>query len=502
MPQYKTSLLEIKLGYRRIKKLAENSLNRQDYPSFVKHLNKCVTIASQINWRYCDDDLEDMLFRYAKSTIYEQIDNNEYIPNPDHWVFYDDYCSSYVLALQWMGALTKLNKQILYITSEYSFDKRRSISILPEIEQMPNVSISVIPEGNHIKRANYLYKSLVDFRPSKVFLHKAMFSLINAPLCIFPKAIQTYNINLGDQFFWLGGKWINYNIEFRPFGASLSLQKRRLRREQLLMIPFYPANEHRPFQGFPSICKDRLVIFSGGDYYKTLDSKNTFWNLISSILKSHPNVTFIFATKRGYNCEKHIGQFIRRHKLENQFCHISFRQDIFQVFAHCDIYMGTSPVSGSLMSQLAAINGKPILQYYPRGTQDDETEQALCINKTFQISFDKKEDFLIEADRLIKDEEYRCKQGRRIAESMISESQFNDIVKQAIATNKSPLSYNTYRINNHRIVKRWSYQCHYLDSNIGNYIYSSLGSNKCALFIPSLFIKKNGCRLISLCRKR
>ena len=59
------------------------------------------------------------------------------------------------------------------------------------------------------------------------------------------------------------------------------------------------------------------------------------------------------------------------------------------------------------MSQLAAINSKPILQYYEPGTPDDETEQAICINEAFDISFQDEYGFMVEADRLITDLRYR-----------------------------------------------------------------------------------------------
>ena len=481
MLRYNTSLIEIKLGYHKIKSLAKKCLINKNYKLFLKYLDRCVTLASQINWRYCDEELEEMLFSYAQSIVYNRIENTDYQPDPDRWVFYDDYCTSYVLALQWMTALTKLNKRILYITSQHSSEKRKDISILPVIAQMPNVTVEIVPDGDQIKRANILYQLIIRFHASKLFLHKAMYSLVNTPLCILPDRIQIYNINL----------------EFRPFGASLSLQKRRLTKDQLLMIPFYPANENRPFQGFPTICNNHIVIFSGGDYYKTIDRKHTYWDLISTLLKNHQNVVFLFATKRGKNCNKQIESFIQKNQLDGRFCYINYRQDIFQVFAHCDIYMGTTPVSGSLMSQLAAINRKPILQYYPRGTQDDETEQALCINSSFQISFSNKRDLIKEADRLITDIEYRSRQGNRIAESMISELQFNELVQDTVLTNTCQRTYSISHINNRRIVKRWLYQCNHQNSNIGNFIYSIIGAKNCALFIPSLFLKKNISRVIN-----
>ena len=199
------------------------------------------------------------------------------------------------------------------------------------------------------------------------------------------------------------------------------------------MVPFYPADDNNDFIGFPPECThDRVVIFSGGDYYKTLDEKRTFWNLVKRLLKSYPQVVFLFATKNIPEGDSEIKGFISENGLEGRFIYIQFRPDIYQVFAHCDIYMGTCPTSGSLMSQLAAVHSKPVLQYYAPGTPDDETEQALCINEHFPISFDDKESFFEEADRLITDPAYRERQGQRLRRAMMQHEQFNRLVADTL----------------------------------------------------------------------
>lgn len=486
---FKASLLEIKLGYRKIKSIAHACLVTKDYDRFNKYFNYCVTIVSQFNWIYRDDEMEDLQHEYADAIINKS--DRSYNPNQNNWVFYDDYSTSYVLALQWMSALSNTGKNILYITSQYSFEKRIDLCIIDTIKNMPNVSVCVIPAGTLEERANLLYRTIIDFGSSKLILHKGMNSLVNIPLSVLPSNIEKYNINLGDQFFWMGAKWLDYNIEFRPFGASVSSQLRGLKREQLLMVPFYPANENRPFQGFPPICNNKTVIFSGGDFYKTIDQHHSYWDLVKAILDKHKDVIFLFATKRSYNCQLFIEDFIKKNHFEDRFCYIQYRQDIFQVFAHCDIYMGTSPISGSLMSQLAAINGKPILQYYPPGTQDDETEQAICINEHFPISFSNKKDFLDEAERLLNDRNFRRNQGMRLKKAMMNESQFNQLVNTTLVSDKSQMPLGIYQINHSYLTKRWLKSRDERVSDIGEYIYSIIGAKDCIRSIPSLFIKKN-----------
>ena len=143
------------------------------------------------------------------------------------------------------------------------------------------------------------------------------------------------------------------------------------------------------------------------------------------------------------------------------------------------------------MSQLAAINGKPILQYYELGTPDDETEQAICINETFDISFHDEEDFMQEADRLITDLEYRRKQGKRLKQAMMQKSQFNKLVLDTLETNITQLPIIEYKIDYKGLDDRWYYleKAGYLDSM--SYIYGTLGKRDCLKYAPRLFLKKN-----------
>lgn len=309
---------------------------------------------------------------------------------------------------------------------------------------------------------------------------------------VLPEGLTRYIINISDQTFWLGARSIDYCVEFRQFGASVSLQRRGLKHEQLLMVPFYPADDRNGFEGFPPECtEDKTIIFSGGDFYKTLDDKRIYWQLIKKILNKYPQVVFLFATKNIPEGDSDIRSFIKENHFEGRFIYINFRQDIYQVFAHCDIYMGTSPTSGSLMSQLAAINAKPILQYYEPGTSDDETEQAICINDSFGISFHDEESFMREADRLITDEAYRQQQGERLQRAMMQHEQFNKLVLKTLETNKTQMPICEYPINYEGLDNRWYYmeKAGYVNSRL--FLYGKLGAFDCLRYAPKIFFKKN-----------
>lgn len=485
---------DIKKGYGALKKKAEKSLRKGNVDEAMHYLDVCSNIASQFNFDYADFEIESLYKQIAEKTI-KQLAGFE--PLSDHWVLYDDFCTTYVLGLQWLEAMALSGKQILYVTTRNVNEESRHKNILDRVAEFDNVTVEIIPQGNTFERAQALYDVLVKFKASKLVMHKRpVMSVMDLVLPILPKGMVSYVINLSDQTFWLGAKYINYCLEFRQFGASVSLQRRGLKREQLLMVPFYPADDRNEFGGFPPECtEDKTIIFSGGDFYKTLDDKRVYWKLIKNMLEKYPQIVFLFATKNIPEGDSDIRRFIRDKHFEGKFIYINFRPDIYQVFAHCDIYMGTSPTSGSLMSQLAAINAKPILQYYEPGTPDDETEQAVCINEKFDISFQDEESFMLEADRLITDLEYRCSQGERLRKAMMQHEQFNKLVVDTLETNKTQLPISDYPIDYKSLDDRWYYLEKAGYVNTLPYIYGTLGKTDCFKYAPMLFFKKNLMRL-------
>lgn len=482
---------EIIRGYNGVKRLAVEAFSEGDIKKSLQYVRHCSVIAQQFNWIYADDQLEDLLAGIADKTIDSKRDRYEPIEN--RVVFYDDFCTSFVLALQYIRALVKANKRVLYITLQ---KKAKFKTILDEIRDYDNLDVLVIPHQGIEQRINTIYNAMVDFQPKQVLLHMYAYSAVLPALYKLPSAIERYIINLADQTFWLGKKAIDYSLEFRQFGASVSLQKRGLESHQLLMVPFYPILDENEFEGFPEQCTpDKTVIFSGGDLYKVLDRKKTWWKLVKRILDEHPDVVFLFATKINRTGTSIINRFIADNHFEGRFIHLPFRKDINEVFKHCDIYMGTCPASGSLMSQLAAINGKPILQYYYPGTPDDETEQAICPNHSFPISFTDEDAFLEEAHQLILDPGYRIRQGQRLREVMITPEQFDGVVMQTLLTKRSCFPVQNKSIDFNLLDERWLSLEREGYINTLPYIYGVLGRKNCLRFTPTIFVKKQLIRI-------
>lgn len=489
----KVSKRDIQQGYKGIKHLAKKAFEKGDYEKSLEYISHCATVAQQFNFIYADHELEQLLKKIAEKTIEKQLDHYE--PLPNRVVFYDDFCVSFVLAIQYLDALVAAGKEILYVI----YDKRRDFeTILDRLKKYPNLTIATVKsDGSRAEIIENLHKEIVGFRPQKIFLHIEANSLVVPALYMLPKAIKRYIINLADQTFWLGAGAVDYVLEFRQFGVSVSQQRRGIKPEQQLLVPFYPVIDGNAFQGFPEGMQQegKVLVFSGSDLYKVLDERRMYWHLVKRLLDTFPDVVFWFATKMGDNANVFMEKFIKDNHYEGRFFYTPFRKDINEVLAHVDIFIGTCPVCGSLMSQLAARNATPILQYYYPGTPDDETEQAICVNDEFQISFNNEDAFMAEAKKLVGDAEYRKKQGERLKKAMVSTEQFNAMVKTAIKTNKTPMPLKPFDVDYKILDDRWFELEKLGHVNIVPYLLGVLGKRNSIRFLPCVYIKKQLVRI-------
>ena len=490
------TILELQKIYNLLKKKANDEYDNNQYISSWHFIHEAESVIQEFNWEYADDDLEQLLHKLAVRWLPDT--PNNYSAQENKVVVIDDWCVSYILVLQYIEALVSAGVEILYITSR-DIQNSPFPNIISRISTYPRLKYVVIP-NNSIpvdKWCVTVHQHIINFRPSKIIAHIGPCSQFLPVIARLPKTITTYRSNLDDQCFWIGRSIINFTLEFRPFGVAVSRDRRKLRPEQQLYVPFYPIKDGNTFGGFPKLPKNSVVLFSGGDFYKTLDPNYTFWNLVKKVLLDNPNAILLYATKHGLRTqEEFLKSFVKKNHLENQFYDIGFRPDINEVFAHVDIFLGTCPVCGSLTSQLAAINHKPILQYYLPGTDDDETEQALNYNNpNLQISYTDKDAFFAEASRLINDVNYRKQQGELAYNAMIKPEQFDKIFIDAITSNYAPCP--TKQVNYTEVAHRWLWpeQMGY-DNHLG-YLVPMLKNHGLLKDVPELWIKYNYYRFFS-----
>lgn len=304
------------------------------------------------------------------------------------------------------------------------------------------------------KIAQILSDILFDYSPNRIFLHlmpSDIITLLAVDSIIGPKK---YNINLTDHAFWLGATFVDYNIEFRGCGRTISLEKRGFKEYQLINLPFYPVIQNNNIRDdLPQRDKGDIVVFTGGSPYKMLGKDGFFFKvIIEKILSLSPNVKVWVA---GFNLgdtvfENTLNKMNNRDRVFN----IGVRRDINHVFEQCDIYLGTYPVGGGLMTQYAAINGKPILSFSDTSTPivfniDDIVNQCSKSMETFVCI----EDLISYARKLILDANYRKQEGFNNKSAIMSMEKFNDSFYNAIMNKRSNIIWKEKIVDYEAIAK-------------------------------------------------
>jgi hypothetical protein len=425
------------------KRKAIKAFNKNHYEKSLNYIRIAANIAYNFNWIYCDDDLEILLSDISQ-TLIDSRDSYTIVKN-NRVVFYDSFSlDNKGLTQQYIRALISANIEILYLTESTKLNSN-SKDIFRELEEYDKAVVIEIPQDiERIEQIKLIYNSIISYHPSKLFMHllPGAVSAITAFYAL-PKEITKYQINLTDHAFWLGNRCLDYSLEFRPRGCTLSNEKRGLNKNQLLLQPFYPVVSKSSFRGFPLECtSDKVIIFSGGAFYKVFGDNGEFFILVKQILEENENVVFLFA---GTGDSYPLDNFIKLNGFESRFILLGHRSDINEVFRNCDIYMGTYPIGGGLMSQYAAMNAKPILNYMPKDGIGS-VEDFVCQNQMCSISFTEKDKFFAEAKHFITDANYRSHKGNEIKACLITKEQFNDSFLHVITSNENQKQYKDVKI--------------------------------------------------------
>jgi hypothetical protein len=420
--------------YEKIRELSRKQISIGNERKALRTIETAAKIAYQFNWRYADEELESQLQMISERMIQPE----RFVPRPGRFVFYDswgwDNCG---LTQQYIRALKAQNIELLFIFENEAPEK--SCEIRTELETYGKCQTFSINQSLPLaEKLDALYRRILIFQPEKMLMHITPWAVEALTVFYALPTVCKYQINLTDHAFWLGTGCLNYCFEFRSYGCTVSLEKRGLTRKQLLLNPYYPITSGEVFLGFPKEAEHRVIFFSGGSFYKIYGRDGAYFRLVKRLLEDNPECVLVFA---GDGDGQKIRNFIAENHLENRFLLLGHRPDINEVFARCDIYLGTYPICGGLMSQLAADNSKPILAYTTPDIPSNYIEDIVCHNQSISITLTEEEAFFEEARKLVQSKKYRRQRGKDLKKAIISSEDFNLNFKTLLKTHKNTFKF-------------------------------------------------------------
>ena len=423
--------------YKRYKTKAQKAYARGQYDASLKYLSIAANTAYTFNIGFKDDALEDLLTSLAQQLTQKQ-DSADRASN--RCLFYDSFSyDNGGLVQQYLGAIIHCGYKIRYIAERDAVLSENS-AIGQMLRSYGRAEIVIVPRKlSYMEKAQFVYDRIMEYAGGKLFIHTTPAAATAS--CAFyalPESITKFKINLTDHTFWIGTRFIDYSFEFRPYGGRVSTEQRGLQQSQILHIPFYPIMCHKEFLGFPKEAEGKVVLFSGGNYYKIFDADDSFFKLTKAILDGCPEVVLLFA---GFGDVKVLKSKIAEYQLQGRFIPIGQRNDITEVFEHSDIFLNTYPLGGGLMSQYAAQLGKPIVSYYTQGITP--TEELVCQTKQISISSTSFDDVVKKVKTLAKDDSLRKAYGEEIQSCVVTEEKFNKLFAKSMESLKNQMLYPT-----------------------------------------------------------
>lgn len=428
----KLTKLEIEAVFNKTKILAQKEFECKNYELSLENIANAAELAYMFNWIYTDDVLENLLEEISSKVIVKE----KFVPEIGRVVFYDVFClENRGLTQQYIRALMSWGVDLLYI---YEGDNlSTSNKIIEELEMYSKAQVFHIEKKiSNTDKMQLFYNVIVNFRPEKAFLHLHPSSVVAVCIWNALKEVTRYQVNLTDHAFWLGTKCIDYSLEFRDYGRTVSSERRGLAESMLLIQPYYPIMDCKPFIGLPmQIPNDAIKIFTGGAYYKMYGKSDMFFTLLSTLINLNPKVVILLA---GNGDDKPLKDFIQRNKFDGKLFLLGSRPDITHVFENSDIYLSTFPITGGLMGQYAASLGIPLLSYSSSDIPCNFSEGFIDWNRNsdYQITHTTIDSFKSEALKLIESKSYRMKRGQEIKKHIITEKEFSIHLKQLVTSHK------------------------------------------------------------------
>lgn len=457
--------------YSKMKMIAKSYSKQGNYEKALKTISLLAEVMYNVNAIYCDDDMESLIEGIVNELV---IPGNLKKGNDKDIIFYDGFgLETRGLALIYLRALISLDYRIIYVTLKR---RKGKISLIEkELQNSEKSVIEYISTDILIEGVNELNRVIMQYNAPKFILYTTPYDMIGIPVSVIYKGkLERYLVNLTDHAFWLGKKAMDYCIEFRDYGASVSVNKRMIDFNQIIKLPYYPLiDKEKEFEGFPFDERGKKVVFSGGSLYKTLGANNIYYKIVDEILKNHKDVIFLYAgSGEGIELNKLIEKYPERVYWINE------RRDLYQIMKHSYLYLSTYPMVGGLMTQYAvSANTIPVTLVY-----DACAKGVLLDEERLDEEFYDMNKLLKEINLLLSDETYLQMKKMNLKKQLVSEKDFTEELGKLLVEYKT--KYNI-KVEN---VSTQEFQNTYLERlSLSNY-YKLFGKRR-MVFLLKYFPK-------------
>ncbi len=433
---------EIESIYKDLVQSAQKNSGKHRLEKALNDIETAAKWAYNFNHIYTDHETEQLLKQISDMAV-ESVKIES--PKVDYCVLIDSFLfDNRGLSQQYLRAMMTNGMHILVIYTNAGGNPGKDT--LAEIEAYDKAEIISYPRGiSKIEETKQVVRDIAEFSPKHIFLHLTPWDTVALMACHAVKGTNIYQINLTDHAYWMGAEFIDYNLEFRPYGMTVSVEKRNLNPNQCIALPYYPITPiSSVFEGLPEIPENAVKVFTGGALYKMLGKDDIFFRIMERILAISPKVYILVA---GFNPDKIFDEKVAGIKGCDRILQIGIRKDIDSVFGQCDIYLGTYPVMGGLMSQYAAKHGKPIVAYHDKDDAMNAVEEMVNFYQQEFQSYDDVNAMAAYAEKLIKDKNYRLGQGQLLQDGMMTAERFNKEFKKVITSHQSAFTWQKDNID-------------------------------------------------------
>ncbi len=457
----------------KLKGIAHSGIEHNDTEKALEAIAACAKIEYFWNQQYYDAELEEMVGSIAKEWKKES-----YKSENNTVLFYDEPGFDLrALSIVYLKGLAMAGFRVVFVTRFESKDKQ-------PVLHKALASFDIIFEYYSMKapyriQIGSLINLIQKYKPFSVIAHSDAYDPVwPVVFSIFKPSFERYVVNLTDHGFWLGKECIDYVLEFRDYGASVSLSQRGLPREKLIKLPYYPYIDYQvEYQGLP-FDEQKKFIFTGGNLYKTISEDRLYYKMISKILKDFPDLMFLYAGSGDARLLDEMAQ-----KFPKRVFHIKERTDLYQIMRRCEFYVNSYPVIGGLMTQYAASSGKLPLTL----NHADRANGLLLHDKESNVLFTTPEELLKEARKLLSDSDYLMQRSKQIANEVLTPEQFSDGLQSALLLHKTSYVIHFHEVDVESVHVEHAYS--FAPINLFRAI-AQRNHKKLIPYFPILFLKR------------